>query len=66
MSDIVNLKQFKKQKARKEREDIAQQNRVTFGRTLAQKQFDKAQTAKASRFLDQNKLEKNDQDDQTS
>lgn len=66
MSDIVNLKQFKKQKARKEREDIAQQNRVTFGRTLAQKQFDKVQTEKANRFLDQNKLEKNDQDDQTS
>ena len=66
MSDIVNLKQFKKQKARKEREDIAQQNRVTFGRTPAQKQFDKAQTEKANRFLDQNKLEKNDQDDQTS
>lgn len=66
MSDIVNLKQFKKQKTRKEREDIAQQNRVTFGRTLAQKQFDKAQTEKANRFLDQNKLEKNDQDDQTS
>lgn len=62
MSDIVNLKQFKKQKARKTREDIAQQNRVTFGRTLAQKQFDKAQAQKAAHFLEQNKLEKNGQD----
>lgn len=63
MSDIVNLKQFKKQKARKSREDIAQQNRVTFGRTLAQKQFDKAQSDKTKKFLDQNKLEKANTDD---
>lgn len=59
MSDIVNLKQFKKQKARKQREEIAQQNRVTFGRTLAEKRFFKAQADKANRFLDQNRLEKN-------
>ncbi|MGU3575712.1 DUF4169 family protein [Brucellaceae bacterium C25G] len=62
MSDIINLRQFKKQKARKEREDIAQQNRVTFGKTLAQKKFDKAQTKKTERFLTHNKLEKSNQD----
>ncbi|MFK4823509.1 DUF4169 family protein [Paenochrobactrum sp. BZR 588] len=66
MSDVVNLKQFKKQKARKSREDIAQQNRVTFGRTLAQKQFDKVQSDKTSRFLDQNRLEKTNPDDKKS
>ena len=31
--DVVNLRQFRKQKARSDKEKAAEQNRITFGRT---------------------------------
>lgn len=65
MSDIVNLRQFKKQKARAEKEKQADQNRVQFGRTKTEKAFARTEAAKAERFLDQNRLEKNDKPDET-
>ena len=57
MSDIINLKQFKKRKARASKEVEASTNRVLFGRTKAEKSFDKTQSEKDERFLEQNKLE---------
>ncbi|MDM7851126.1 DUF4169 family protein [Pseudochrobactrum kiredjianiae] len=57
MSDIINLKQFKKRKARASKEVEASANRVLFGRTKAEKSFDKTQSEKDERFLEQNKLE---------
>jgi len=36
-ADIVNLRQFRKQKARSEKEKQADQNRLFFGRTKAEK-----------------------------
>ncbi|MFK0685073.1 DUF4169 family protein [Ochrobactrum sp. BD67] len=65
MSDIVNLRQFKKQKARAEKEKQADQNRVLFGRTKSEKSFAQAEMTKAQRFLDQNRLEKSDTPDET-
>lgn len=65
MSDIVNLRQFKKQKARAEKEKQADQNRIQFGRTKPEKAFARTETTKAERFLDQNRLEKNDKPDET-
>ncbi|MEL4375681.1 DUF4169 family protein [Brucella cytisi] len=65
MSDIVNLRQFKKQKARAEKEKQADQNRIQFGRTKTEKAFVRTETTKAERFLDQNRLEKNDKSDET-
>ncbi len=64
MSDIVNLRQFKKQKARAEKEKQTDQNRVLFGRTKSEKSFAKAEITKAQRFLDQNRLEKSDTPDE--
>lgn len=64
MSDIVNLKQFKKQKARAEKEKQADQNRTHFGRTKSEKTLALKETAKAQRFLDQNRLEKNERSDE--
>lgn len=58
--DIVNLRQFRKQKARSEKEKLADQNRLTFGRTKAEKNLTSALNDKASRALDQGKLDKGD------
>ncbi len=58
MADIVNLRQFRKTKARSEKESQAQQNRLTFGRTKNEKTLTKALNDKAERTLDQKKLDK--------
>lgn len=60
--DVVNLRQFRKQKARSEKEKQADQNRLTFGRTKAEKTLTSTLNEKASRALDQGKLDKSDGD----
>ena len=57
-ADIVNLRLHKKQKQRVEKEKTAEQNRITFGRTKAEKQLTKAINTKAEKMLDAGKLEK--------
>lgn len=57
MSDIINLKQFKKRKARASKEMEANANRILFGRTKAEKTFEKSQSEKDGKFLELNKLE---------
>ncbi|KAA3512327.1 DUF4169 family protein [Agrobacterium rosae] len=61
--DVVNLRQFRKQKARDEKEKQAEQNRLTFGRTKAEKNLTSALNDKAARELDQGKLDKGEGDD---
>jgi hypothetical protein len=61
--DVVNLRQFRKQKARSEKETKAEQNRAAFGRTKAEKTLTKALNRKAERSLDQGRLEKQDDRD---
>jgi len=61
--DIVNLRQFRKQKARTDKEKQAEQNRLTFGRTKAEKNLTSALNEKATRVLDQGKLEKGEGDE---
>lgn len=63
MSEIVNLRQFKKNKARASKEKQAEQNRVLFGRTRAEKDFAQAEIRKAENFLAHNKLESRDKSD---
>jgi len=58
MSDIVNLRQFKKKKARDAKEKQADQNRILFGRTKVEKDFAREETRKSERFLDVNRLER--------
>lgn len=57
-ADIVNLRQFRKQKARDDREKQAEQNRLSFGRTKAEKNLTSALNEKAEKALDQGRLEK--------
>jgi GAF domain-containing protein len=57
-ADIVNLRQFRKTKARAEREASAEQNRLTHGRTKAEKTLTRTLNEKALRQLDQGRIEK--------
>jgi hypothetical protein len=59
-ADIVNLRQFKKQKARAEKDQQAERNRAAFGRTKVEKNLTDALNEKASKTLDHGKLEKPD------
>jgi hypothetical protein len=56
--DVVNLRKFRKAKQRVEKEGQAEQNRLTFGRTKAEKTLTKAVNEKAERALDQGRREK--------
>jgi hypothetical protein len=52
MAEIVNLRQFRRQKARAEAEKRAEQNRAVTGRTKAEKQRDRLEKDSARSFLD--------------
>ena len=56
--DVVNLRQFRKQKARSEKDKQAEQNRIAFGRTKAEKTLTRALNDKAEKTLDQGRLER--------
>ncbi|MEH3109158.1 MAG: DUF4169 family protein [Agrobacterium cavarae] len=58
--DVVNLRQFRKQKVRSEKEKQAEQNRLSFGRTKSEKSLTTALNDKAERQLDQGKLDLQD------
>lgn len=62
MAEIVNLRQFRKTKARTEKDKQADQNRLTFGRTKSEKTLTKTLNEKAERSLDQKKLEQQQDD----
>ncbi|MXQ10127.1 DUF4169 family protein [Microvirga makkahensis] len=55
MAEIINLRQARKQKARAEKEARAEQNRVTFGRTKAEKSLTRAERELAQRRIDSHK-----------
>ena len=55
MGDVVNLKGARKAKARAKAEAKAQSNRVTFGRTKAEKRSTQAEREAADRKLDGHK-----------
>lgn len=63
--DVVNLRQFRKQKARSDKEKQAEQNRLTFGRTKAEKTLTRALNEKAQKTLDQGRLEQSERPDET-
>jgi hypothetical protein len=58
--DVVNLRQFKKQQARTEKHRQADQNRISFGRTKAEKLLTLALNDKAAKAVDQGHIEKPD------
>ena len=52
MTNIVNLRQARKAKARVEKAQTAQENRARFGRTKAQRVADAAEEQRRAAFLD--------------
>ncbi|ODT80380.1 MAG: DUF4169 domain-containing protein [Pelagibacterium sp. SCN 64-44] len=57
MADIVNLRTFRKQKARSVREAEAEANRLKFGRSKGEKQQDLAEKARAEKHIEGHKRE---------
>lgn len=57
MADIVNLRQFRKQKARADGAAKAEENRALHGRTKAEKLRDRVDAERSARFIDGHRLE---------
>ena len=57
MADIINLRNVRKQKARAEKETQAEQNRILFGRTKAERLKQTAEKAQADKHIDGHKRE---------
>lgn len=60
MAEIINLRQARKNKARADKEARAEQNRITFGRTSAEKELTKAERELAQRRIDGHKRDDNE------
>jgi len=58
MAEIVNLKQARKEKARREQNNEADANRLRFGRTKAQKAADKDAQARPRQTIEGKKLDR--------
>ncbi|MDR9772548.1 DUF4169 family protein [Rhizobium hidalgonense] len=56
-AEIVNLRQFRKKQARSEKEAQAEQNRISFGRTKAEKQLTRSLNEKADKAHRDGRLE---------
>jgi Domain of unknown function (DUF4169) len=62
LTEIVNLRQARKQKARERREAAAAQNRVVFGRSKAEKRLLESERALAEASLDAHRIARPDGD----
>jgi Domain of unknown function (DUF4169) len=62
LTEIVNLRQARKQKARERREAAAARNRVAFGRSKAEKRFIESERALAEASLDARRRARPDAD----
>ena len=60
MAEIINLRQARKQKARVEAEKTAEQNRISFGRTKAERKLTGAERDKAARHIDGHRLDRDE------
>ncbi|CAN7656984.1 DUF4169 family protein [Mesorhizobium amorphae] len=58
MGDVVNLRQARKQKARSEKERLAEQNRVLHGRSKADRNRDRLTSDRAEKFVAGHRREK--------
>jgi len=61
MTNVTNLNRFRKSRTRSERQKQAEENRVRFGRTKAEKLISEARKTTAENHLDGHKLEKDDE-----
>ncbi|MEZ5841131.1 MAG: DUF4169 family protein [Hyphomicrobiales bacterium] len=64
--DVVNLRQFRKQKARADKATTAAGNRARHGRTKAEKSLESARDELAGRRLEGHRLDRPDKDDDGS
>jgi hypothetical protein len=64
-ADIINLRQAKKSRARLEKEQKAQQNRLLFGRSKAEKQITRLTLEKQEAQLDAHRRETGSDTDTT-
>jgi Domain of unknown function (DUF4169) len=55
MAEIINLRNARKQKARADKEVLAEQNRILFGRTKAEKLKQSADKALAEKHIESHK-----------
>lgn len=62
MGDVVNLRKWRRAKAKEDEAAQAAANRAAFGRTKAQKRQDEAQDAQHRALLDAAKLDPERQD----
>ncbi len=58
--DVVNLRMARKRKERRERETKAEQNRISFGRTKAERQLTDAENERATRLHESGRREIDD------
>lgn len=56
MAEIINLRRARKQRTRQDAEAKAEQNRISFGRTKAERTLIEAERDKAARELDGHRL----------
>ena len=52
MADIINLRQARKAKARRDKEQVAAANRAKFGQTKAEREVRRIDEARVERLLD--------------
>ena len=62
MSEIVNLRHARKQKARTHKEAVAAENRAVFGRSKGEKRLVESERALAEASLDARRLTRPDAD----
>ncbi|WP_455473769.1 DUF4169 family protein [Bartonella sp. B30(2025)] len=60
MVELINLRHFRKQKKRVEKAIHAEENRYRFGRTKTEKLFEQKRSLKTKKFLNQNRLCRNE------
>lgn len=66
MGDVINLRQARKERARKDKEAAAAHNRAAFGQSKADKLHQKIITDLSERRLDAHRLPKGAGDDDTT
>ncbi|ANL66483.1 hypothetical protein AMC82_CH02853 [Rhizobium phaseoli] len=59
-AQIINLRQFRKKQLRSEKEKQAEQNRISFGRTKAEKQLTRSLNEKADKAHRDGRIETDD------
>jgi Domain of unknown function (DUF4169) len=60
MSDVVNLKRFRKRAEREQSAKQAEANRARFGRTKSERKLDQQRAGRASDLLDQHRIDGED------